>query len=220
MDILWWALTSVRWLKLTLEWEAQHHLQTLVFWGVCRVRPRPTLGPLWCVGSLVRVRLYKDALPPPAASWEEGLRQLAMFWVVKPFFQMWFEISTRYTLDINLVMFWNTTTDLSRKKPSPQVSCHDRCGLRQELFTSVRKSATNHESMVPPKPFLFSFWDILLLFFTESKQCLGWKHHFWRTIRYKSISDPFLLLVGFVGSTSFKGRVSQNVFFLYKKMQK
>ena len=178
MDILWWAPTSVRWLKLALEWEAQHHLQTLVFWGVCWVRPRPTLGPLWCVGSLVRVRLYKDALPPPAASWEEGLRQLAMFWVVKPFFQMWFEISTRYTLDINLVMFWNTTTDLSRKKPSPQVSCHDRCGLRQELFTSVRKSAKKSWKYGASQTFLVFFLRHIAPIFHRIKTMFGVKTPF------------------------------------------
>ena len=163
---------------LSLEWEAQHHLQTLVFWGVCRVRPRPTLGPLWCVGSLVRVRLYKDALPPPAASWEEGLRQLAMFWVVKPFFQMWFEISTRYTLDINLVMFWNTTTDLSRKKPSPQVSCHDRCGLRQELFTSVRKSAKKSWKYGASQTFLVFFLRHIAPVFHRIKTMFGVKTPF------------------------------------------
>ena len=36
--------------------------------------------------GLARVRLYKDALTPLAASWEEGLRQLAMSGVVGSFF--------------------------------------------------------------------------------------------------------------------------------------
>ena len=36
--------------------------------------------------GLARVRLYKDALPQLAASWEEGLRQLAMSGVVGSFF--------------------------------------------------------------------------------------------------------------------------------------
>ena len=39
------------------------------------------------LGLVARVRLYKDALPPQRASWEEGLRQLAMSWVVAPFSQ-------------------------------------------------------------------------------------------------------------------------------------
>ena len=34
------------------------------------------------MGLVGRVRLYKDALSPQRASWEEGLRQLAMSWVV------------------------------------------------------------------------------------------------------------------------------------------
>ena len=34
------------------------------------------------LGLVARVRLYKDALSPHRASWEEGLRQLAMSWVV------------------------------------------------------------------------------------------------------------------------------------------
>ena len=95
------------------------------------MRPRPMLGPLlllvrWV--QLVRVRLYKDAFPPLAASWEEGLRQLAMSWVVKTIF---FKSDPQYFWRVlkTLKMFFWGFGDITMKLMMNICNIHDEAIL-------------------------------------------------------------------------------------------